>query len=67
MSAYAWGDKTLTYHCCGICGCTTHYSSGGDDGDELIAINCRMAPAAAIEAIPVRRFDGLNSWQYIDD
>ena len=67
VDSYAWGDKTLTYHRCGICGCTTHYTSSGDDEGELIAINCRMAPSPEIDSIPVRRFDGLDSWQYLDN
>ncbi|MDH3389513.1 MAG: hypothetical protein OEN02_16605 [Gammaproteobacteria bacterium] len=37
------------------------------DGSELVAVNCRMAPAAQIGAIPVRRFDGLVSWRYLDE
>lgn len=64
---YRWGEKTITYHRCGRCGCTTHYTATKKDGSELIALNCRMAPEAQTAAIRVRRFDGLDSWRYLDD
>jgi hypothetical protein len=66
-NTYAWGEKTITYHRCGECGCTTHYTATEADGGELVAINCRMAPQAQIRDIPVREFDGLNSWKYRDE
>ena len=64
---YSWGEKTITYHRCGECGCTTHYTSTESDGSELIAINCRMAPLSKIGNIPVRAFDGLDTWKYLDE
>ncbi|MDH3219604.1 MAG: aldehyde-activating protein [Gammaproteobacteria bacterium] len=67
LSAYSWGDRSITYHCCSRCGCTTHYTMTEPDGRERVAINCRMAPATEIGAIPIRRFDGLISWQYLDE
>ena len=64
---YAWGEKTIVYHRCDKCGCTTHYTAADDDGGELVAINCRMARPVEIGAIPVRDFDGLDSWKYLDE
>jgi len=66
-NTYSWGEKTITYHRCSVCGCTTHYTAREADGSELIALNCRMAPLAQIRSIPVREFDGLNTWQYRDE
>jgi hypothetical protein len=64
---YSWGEKTITYHRCDECGCTTHYTATEADGGEMIALNCRMAPLSQIRDIPVREFDGLNTWQYRDE
>lgn len=64
---YTWGDKTITYHRCGDCGCTTHYTTTEINGDEIVAINCRMTSSEVIDKIPVRQFDGLVSWKYLDD
>jgi hypothetical protein len=49
------------------CGCIAHYTAREDDGSDLVAVNCRMAQAAQIEAFAVREFDGLDSCQYRDD
>ena len=64
---YAFGEKSITYHRCAECGCTTHYTAKEPDGTELVAVNCRMAPVSAIKGIPVREFDGLVTWRYRDD
>ena len=64
--SYSWGEKTITYHRCGVCGCTTHYTAAADDGGELLAINCRMARPSEIADIPLRDFDGRVSWKYLD-
>ena len=67
MDSYSWGEKTITYHRCGECGCTTHYTATEADGSGLIAINCRMAPLSDISGIAVREFDGLITWKYLDE
>lgn len=65
--SYAWGEKTIVYHRCGDCGCTTHYTATDSDGVPMIAVNCRMATIEQMKAVPVRQFDGLDSWQYLDE
>lgn len=64
---YLWGEKTMEYHRCAICGCTTHYTTTENDGNRLIAVNFRMAHDIDIGAIPVRVFDGKTSWRYLDE
>jgi hypothetical protein len=62
---YSWAEKTITYHRCADCGCTTHYTVG--EGEQAItAINCRMADATSLEGIRIRQFDGLLTWKYLD-
>jgi len=64
---YSWGAGTITYHRCAECGCTTHYTATEADATELIALNCRMAKLSDISRIPVRQFDGLLTWKYLDE
>jgi hypothetical protein len=66
-ASYTWARKTIRYHHCANCGCTTHYTSTERDGNELVAINARMAPVALTSQIPIRQFDGLVSWRYLDE
>jgi hypothetical protein len=66
-TTYSWGEKTMTYHRCEKCGCTTHYTTTEDDGNKLVAVNCRMAQTPDISKIPLREFDGLLTWEYIDE
>jgi hypothetical protein len=59
VSAYVWGDKTIEFCHCKICGCATHYESG-------FAINgCCFAPED-LAGIAVRHFDGADTWKYLD-
>ena len=67
VKTYSWGEKTITYHRCDKCGCTTHYTALEDDGSELIALNCRMAPPAQVDAIKILKFDGRDSWKFLDE
>ena len=66
QKSYSWNEKTIDYHRCSECGCTTHYSRKEAKGRVLIAINCRMAELPDVSNIPVRKFDGLVAWEYLD-
>jgi hypothetical protein len=64
--AYEWGDHLLAFHSCRTCGCTTHWSSTQDADPDTMAVNCRLAEPEDIADMRVRRFDGANTWQYLD-
>ncbi|MDE1463784.1 GFA family protein [Spartinivicinus poritis] len=63
---YLWGDKFIELHHCGICGCTTHYTSTEKCEEQRIAVNGRMLNLDTIQSIPIRKFDGADSWRFID-
>jgi len=63
--SYAQGDKTLAVQSCQTCGCTTHYDSLKDDSD-IMAVNFRMCESEVIEKFRIRKFDGAESWKFID-
>ncbi|MAM62683.1 MAG: aldehyde-activating protein [Maritimibacter sp.] len=61
---YARGEKSLAFHHCPTCGCLTHWQ-GLTDGNR--AFNLRLADNPAdIEGIRIRRFDGADSWTFLD-
>lgn len=64
--AYIHGDRTLAMHSCKTCACTTHWI--GLDGDESsrMAVNFRMCDPDVYKDIRVRKFDGADSWEFLD-
>lgn len=67
---YIHGDRTLAFISCKICGNTTHWESlaapGEGQGAPRMAVNMSMADPAIVERFRVRRFDGADSWSFID-
>jgi len=66
VSAYSWGDHTIEFCHCSACGCLTHYESVEKHETSRFAINARMMPPELLASIPIRKFDGADSWKYID-
>ncbi len=65
-ATYVWGPGYIAFHHCPTCGCTTHYTSTGKTKGERVGLNCRMLDPGITEALPIRYFDGADSWQFID-
>ena len=63
---YIWGDKTLAFVTCRTCGCTTHWESLDPQRHPRMAVNCAMCDPKDIEGLPIRRFDGADTWRYLD-
>lgn len=63
---YVWGDRTIDIHRCKRCGCTTHWSSRNPAKADRMGINMRLADPVAIEGVRVRRFDGAETWKFLD-
>lgn len=63
---YQWGDMTLTLHSCRVCGCTTHWLPIDPVKTTHMAVNARMFSREDIQHIPIKRFDGAETWQYLD-
>lgn len=63
---YVHGDKTQAFVSCGVCGCTTHWESLDHIRPRQLKLNFATADAAIPESIPVRLFDGADSWDYLD-
>ncbi len=63
---YAWGDRMLEFHHCPECGCTTHWQSTTPVRAARMAVNARLFDPAEMDGIRIRRFDGADSWTYLD-
>jgi hypothetical protein len=67
-ATYRWGDKTIDFHRCVTCGCTTHWSPLPGRVADRMGVNARqLAPDVLVRA-RVRRLDGASDdWKYLDD
>lgn len=65
MTQYIWGDKALRLYICATCGCVTHWRPTSR-GSGRMGVNFRNFPPSVVEAIPVRRLDGANTWKFLD-
>ena len=63
---YVHGDKTLAFHTCKICGCTTHWENLRPDESSHMAVNFRMCATADISKFRIRKFDGADTWAFLN-
>ncbi|EPJ46270.1 MAG: hypothetical protein OFPI_34150 [Osedax symbiont Rs2] len=63
---YLQGDKSLAVHSCKNCGCTTHWESLHPDKSSVMALNFRMCEREDTREMRIRKFDGADTWSYID-
>lgn len=64
--AYVWGDKMLALHTCNTCGCTTHWEATKKPRVSRMGVNMRLFDPADIAGVRVRRFDGADTWKFLD-
>src|SRR5690242_8005830 len=62
---YLWGDRMLTFHRCKTCGCHTH-STPVDTSSDRMSVNARLLPPEILAAARIRRFDGADTWTFLD-
>lgn len=65
-TSYRWGDENLAFHTCKTCGCTTHWENLQPQDDSVMAVNVRLVDPVQTSDLRIRRFDGADSWQYLD-
>ncbi len=64
-ATYAWGDRTIAFHRCKVCGCTTHWANLGEAGADRMGVNARLMNPADLAAAKVR-LDGAETETYLD-
>jgi len=62
--AYSWGDKSLAFHHCRTCGCTTHWAPLPHRDQGRMGVNARLMDPAVLGAARVYRLDGAG---YVKD
>lgn len=65
LDGYVQGDRTLTTWRCRTCGCVTHWTAI-DPALERMAVNARLLPPDILRAARIRRFDGAETWKFLD-
>lgn len=63
---YSHGQKSLSFTSCKNCGCTLCWSPVDGAESDTMAVNLRLAPLEVIDTIPVKRFDGADTWTFVD-
>jgi hypothetical protein len=63
---YIWGPRTIRTMHCKVCGCATHWEPIDSTAGTKVGINARNFEAREIGGIKVRKFDGAETWDYID-
>jgi GNAT superfamily N-acetyltransferase len=64
---YIWGDKSIRTMRCGHCGCVTHWEPLQAGVIGRWGVNTRNLEPQALEGVRTRRFDGADTWTYLDD
>ncbi|HQY82106.1 MAG TPA: hypothetical protein PK818_04885 [Thermomonas sp.] len=63
---YIWGDRTLKNVRCRTCGIVTHWEPIDSKLGARHGVNLRNFDPRLLESVVVRRFDGADTWAYID-
>ena len=63
-TAFIRGDS-LSFNFCPTCGNVSHWwgLTFNDQGKRRVAVNLRLTDPSPIEGVPVRHFDGLDTWK----
>lgn len=65
LAQYIWGDKALRLCRCATCGCVTHWLPTSRTSNRM-GVNFRNFAPSEVASIPVRRFDGADTWKFLD-
>jgi hypothetical protein len=66
MDVYMWGDRSIEFHRCKVCGCVTHWAPVDKSADRM-GVNARLMDPEILKAAHVRRLDGAASEKYPDE
>lgn len=64
---YIWGDRTLKTLHCRTCGCVTHWEPLEPAAGARHGVNLGNFDPALIASVKVRRFDGADTWTFLDE
>jgi hypothetical protein len=64
---YIWGEKTIRTLRCSGCGCVTHWEPLQPEPRSKLGVNMRNFDPGAWATLRIRKFDGAETWSYLDD
>lgn len=64
--SYIYGDRTLRNFRCRACGIFTHWEPVESAPSARHGVNLRNFEPALLESVVVRRFDGADTWTFLD-
>jgi hypothetical protein len=59
--AYRWGDRSLEFHHCRNCGCTTHWQAIDTDTPQRMGVNARLMHGLDRSMARLRQIDGAGT------
>lgn len=65
VQKYSW-DKGLAFVRCANCGCYSHWESLDPNFKDRMGVNARLFENVDLSQIRIRRFDGANTWTFLD-
>ena len=64
---YVWGDEMIAFVACRTCGCFSHWIGMGPESErDRMGVNARLFETLDIEELPIKRFDGAETWTFLD-
>ena len=63
---YLWGDRSLVNYRCKVCGVATHWEPVDALPGARHGVNLRNFEPALLDSVNVRRFDGADTWSFLD-
>ena len=65
LDRYSWGDKMIRFVRCAHCGCLTHWEPTARVKGRM-GVNFRNFDPSIIDTVRIRRFDGADTWKFLD-
>ena len=63
---YIWGDRSIEFHRCKVCGCVTHWAAV-DPNLGRMGVNARLLDLEVLATARVRKLDGAVTERYVDE
>ena len=61
---YMWGDRSIEFHRCKMCGCLTHWAPVDEHLDRM-GVNARLMDPSILRRLRIRKLDGAVTGKYL--
>jgi hypothetical protein len=65
-TGYVRGARSIETFRCINCGCVTHWEPLTPEGGDKLGVNIRNFDPSELGDVSMRRFDGAETWSYLD-